>query len=94
MGLSTAEFAVLTPFMFNLKCKGYIRKIDEDEAPFRKLGWITFCMGADPKQVKKTQPDDIWPKRSDIGKKKQQKQELKLDVNSLLAKYRTPIKDK
>lgn len=61
MGLSPRELAELTPFQFELKCKGYRSGLLVIEENFRKLGWIVFAMNADPKSSKKTTLDDIWP---------------------------------
>lgn len=88
MGLSTAEFAVLTPFMFNLICKGYTRRLDDVEAPFRMLGWINFQMGADPKEVKKITVDMIWPKRSSLVNKKEEKADMTTTVSKMMAALR------
>lgn len=92
MGLSPAEFAALTPFFFNAKCAGYARKLDEEEEPYRMLGWITFAMAADPKEVKRRTVNDIWPKRSELKKKKQTRKTMKFDVAAILKPYRDKLK--
>lgn len=91
MGLSPVEFAVLTPFAFDLKCKGYTRKLDDDELSFRKLAWITFALHADPKAAKRMTIDDLWPRRSSIGKKKASKAGMKMDVANMMDKYRQKL---
>lgn len=88
MGLSPVEFAALTPFQFDLKCKGYTRKLDDDELSFRKLAWIIFALNADPKASKRMNIDDLWPRRSSIGKKKAAKSGLTTKVNTALAAFR------
>jgi hypothetical protein len=41
------------------------------EENFRKLGWLVFAMGADPKSAKKTTLDDIWPTYLTVKKAKE-----------------------
>lgn len=84
MGLSVAEFAALTPFQFELKCKGYIRRQDEDEMNFRRLAFINFAMAADKKTAAKYTIDDIWPTRTGAVKQKEKKVLTKRKINSML----------
>jgi len=84
MGLSVAEFAALTPFQFELKCKGYVRARDEEESNFRRLAYINFAMSADKKTAAKYTIDDIWPTRSGAVKQKEQKGLTKNKVNKML----------
>lgn len=88
MGLSVAELAALTPFQFELKCKGYIAKQDNEEMNFRRLAYIVFLMGADPKKANKITIDDIWPTRTGAQKSKEKKGLTKRKVNSLMDKFR------
>jgi len=71
MGLSPRELAELTPFQFEIKCRGYQKGRLAIEENFRKLGWITFAMGADPKASKKVTLDDIWPTSETVKKAKE-----------------------
>lgn len=69
MGLSPAEFAGITPFYFNLKCEGFKDGQHRIEANFRKLGWITFAVNADPKAAKGMTIDNVWPIAGQVVKK-------------------------
>ena len=60
MGLSVEEFAGLTPFVFDLKYKGYKDLDYSHELRFRKLAYMIYAVNADPKAQKLTL-DDIWP---------------------------------
>jgi len=71
MGLSPRELAELTPFQFEIKCRGYKSGLLVVEENFRKLGWLVFAMGADPKSAKKTTLDDIWPTVLTVKKAKE-----------------------
>lgn len=71
MGLSPKELAELTPFQFEIKCRGYKAGLLVIEENFRKLGWLTFAMAADPKASKKITVDDIWPTAATVKKAKE-----------------------
>lgn len=88
MGLSVAEFAALTPFHFDLKCRGYLSARDDEEMNFRRLAHIIFMLNSDPKVSKKTSIDDIWPTRNSQVKKKQQKVFTKKTVSSMLSNFK------
>lgn len=68
MGLSPEQLAGLTPFQFEIKCKGYKALRIDDENRFRKLAYIHFCLNADPKNSKDITIDDIWPNENSIKK--------------------------
>lgn len=61
MGLSVLDLATMTPYLFNLKCKGFSDSKKIEEANFRKLGFMVFKMHADPKKSRSTTMDDVWP---------------------------------
>lgn len=84
MGLSPEELAGITPFQFELKCKGFKDGQSRIEVNFRKLAWITFAVNADPKAAKGMTIDSVWPiagqavKKQGFDKKK---------VNTMIAKF-------
>jgi len=87
MGLSPRELAELTPFQFEIKCRGYKTGLLVIEENFRKLGWITFAMGADPKASKKLTLDDIWPTALTVKKAKERNKEASNLATQTLAKF-------
>lgn len=87
MGLSPRELAELTPFQFELKCRGYKQGLLVIEENFRKLGWITFAMSADPKSAKKTTVDDIWPTSETVKKAKERNKAATSLVSQTLNKF-------
>lgn len=89
MGMSQQDFFEITPYYFDLKCKGFSRLQDDDEENFRKLGWIVFAMNADQKSVKRTSIDDIWPTKANAHKQKQQKGLTKNIVANMMKNFRT-----
>jgi len=68
LGLSPEQLAGLTPFQFELKCKGFKSLRIDEENQFRKLAYIIFCLNADPKSSKNITMDDIWPNANSIKK--------------------------
>lgn len=88
LGLTPVELAGLTPFQFELMCKGYSDAIDKEESNFRKLGWIVFAMQADPKALKKTTIDEIWPTQKTVNKAKERTGITKRKVNSIMDKFK------
>lgn len=80
LGLSPEELAGLTPFQFELKTKGYSTKRLKDEEIFRKLGWLTFAMNADPKASKGVTLDDIWPTTATVKRAKERNVKAKSKV--------------
>jgi hypothetical protein len=84
MGLSPEEFAGITPFQFELKCKGFKDGQSRIETNFRKLGWITFAVNADPKAAKGMTIDSVWPIAGQVVKKQGFD---KKKVNSMIAKF-------
>lgn len=63
MGLTPYELALLTPYQYNLKVKGYLGKQDLTESYFRRLAYINVCINSDPKSRRKPDLDTIWPTR-------------------------------
>lgn len=84
LGLSFDEFAGMTPYIFNLKCTGFRDKQYRIESNFRKLGWITFAVNADPAKSKGMTIDNVWPVAGQIVKKQGFD---KKKVNKMLAKF-------
>ena len=60
MGLSVTEFAAITPFVFNLKYKGFKDLDYSHELRFRKVAYMIYAMNRDPKEQKLTL-DEVWP---------------------------------
>lgn len=87
MGLSPRELAELTPFQFEIKCKGYREGLLVIEENFRKLGWINFAMAADPKTSKKVELDDIWPTYATVKKAKERNKIAENLAVQTLAKF-------
>lgn len=84
MGLSPEEFAGITPFYFNLKCEGFKDGQHRIEANFRKLGWITFAVNADPGASKGMTIDSVWPIAGQVVKKQGFD---KKKINTMIAKF-------
>lgn len=80
MGLSPEQLAGLTPFQFELKCKGFKSLRIDEENQFRKLAYIIFCLNADPKSSKDVEIDDIWPNANSIKKAEARNEKTKSKV--------------
>lgn len=59
--MSFSDLATLTPYLFMLKCRGYIGRQRLEESHFRRLGWIIFRMNADPKKSASQTMDKVFP---------------------------------
>lgn len=86
MGLSVTEFAEITPFVFDLKYKGFKDLDYTYELRFRKLAYMIYAVNADPKGPKLTL-DDVWPMP---GRRAKQATTLfsKKQIDKLVADFR------
>lgn len=82
-----SDLLELTPYYFELKCKGFTRLKDDEEELFRKVGWINVQLHGDPKAVKKTSIDDIWPSKKGAQKQKVDKVITKGKAQSIMEKF-------
>lgn len=63
LGLSVEELAGLTPFTFELKCKGYEHGKTKEEHWFRNVAWFAVAPHLDPK--KHMTINKLWPMADD-----------------------------
>lgn len=63
MGLSFAELADMTPFLFDLKFTGWLDERKEDENMFRKMAFLMTSIGVGKDGMKGVTLDKLWPAR-------------------------------
>lgn len=86
MGLSFLDYAALTPFMFELKCKGYADARLVEEVNLRNLAWITVSPHIDFKK-NNLSPSDIWPIKG-VDKNRKRTVISKQRISSLLEQFK------
>lgn len=88
LGLSPEQLAGLTPFQFEIKCRGFKAFRIDEENQFRKLAYIMFCLNADPKASKNVTIDDIWPNANTIKKAEKRNELTKSKVASMMDRFK------